>query len=590
LNALVSLSLQGGINKDDTTYSKVGRWTDSQWVRFFEKSIEKIGGFEKLIEDAVLGVARSQLPWVDNNQNRRDAIGTHRRLYYYYAGQFTNITPIRATSTINTDPFVTTASSAIVEVTDTAHGAAAGDIVSFSGATAVGGITINGEYTITTLVDANTYTITHTSAASSSATGGGASVVAAYEISAGLEDSILAFGYGVGGYGVGTYGSIRTTSITLAARTWSLGVRGDSLYACPRGGSIYKWSPGDTRATLLTNAPTQNVGIFVEEGGIIVAFGAGGQKSNVQWCDQDLDTLWTPAIDNTAGDKLLAQTGELLAGATTEDQVSILWTELRAVRMQRITDDFVFAFRSFPENTGIIGPNAGASLQSRFFWMGQDDFLMSDGAQVVPIPNSEDIRRYVFGDINVTQGAKCFAGINAQFSEVWFFYCSASSDEVNRYVSVNIKDFSWFNGNIDSFPRTSWADKGIYEAPFAFDPDGYMYQHETGKDADGAAIDAYVKTAPFADPSGRTIEVLSVIPDIKNQVGDVTVAIMVREDPQDSETTDDTVTLTTTSEAEEPRAAGRLVAFRIRSNAVGGDFRMGKPEFQAILTGARGRR
>lgn len=589
--SLVSLSLQGGVNKDDTTYSKSGRWIDTQWVRAFEKRIQKIGGWQKLLEDQVLGVGRSLLPWIDDDQNRRVAIGTHRRLYYYYAGTFVNITPIRATSTINNNPIATTSGSANVEITDTGHGAGQGDIVNLTGATAVGGITISGDYTIVSVSDADHYIITHSSAASSSATGGGASVVAAYEISVGLQNSVLAYGYGVGTYGTGTYGTLRTTSVILAARTWSLGVRGESLYACPRGGGIYKWSPGDTRATLLANAPTKNTAMFVTADGIVVAIGNDGAKRSVKWCDQDDDTDWSASIDDTAGDKSVVQASEMLAGATSEDQVSLLWSTNRAIRMQRITDDFIFAFRAFGADTGIIGPNAGIEHMSSFYWMGANDFLMSDGNQVIPIPNSEDIRRHVFGDINLTQSAKCFAGVNTDFSEIWFFYCSLGSTEVDRYVSVNVKEWAWFTGTITANPRTAWADNGVFEYPVAIDPDGSLYQHETGVNADGAAIEAYAKSAPFRDEQGRTIEILSVMPDIKDQVGVLNVAIYVRDDPQPvAETLEETLSFAANGAAQDPRAAGALVAFQFSSNEVDGNFRFGRPEFYARLTGSMGRR
>lgn len=587
----VNLDIKGGVNKDDTTYSQSGRWVDTQWARMFQKHVQKIGGWQKLLSSQVLGIGRSLLPWIDDGQNRRIAIGTHRRLYYYYAGTFVNITPIRATSTINNNPITTTSGSAIVEITDTAHGAAQGDIVNISGATAVGGITISGDYTITSVNSADSYNITHSSAASSSATGGGASVVAAYEISVGLADSALAFGYGVGSYGSGTYGTIRTTSVILAARTWSLGVRGESLYACPRGGGIYKWSPGDTRATLLTNAPTVNTGMFVTADGIIVAIGYGGAKRSIKWCDQDDDTDWTASITDTAGDKNVVQATELLAGATSEDQISMLWSADRAIRMQRITDDFIFSFRAFGADTGIIGPNAAVEHMSNFYWMHHDDFLMSDGNQVIPIPNSEDIRRYVFRDINTTQHAKCFAGVNTDFSEIWFFYCSENSTEIDRYVSVNVKDWTWFTGSISSNKRTAWSNNGVFTLPVAIDPSGYLYEHEFGYNADGAAIESYAKSAPFKDDQGRMIEVLSVIPDIKDQVGALNVAIYVRDDPQPAtDTLDQTLTFAADGAAQDPRAAGYLVSFKFTSNVVDGFYRFGRPEFFARLTGGANRR
>mgnify|MGYP001601656302 CR=1 FL=1 len=422
---LIKFALQPGVNKSETVYKERFRYVDTQAVRFFNGLLEKLGGWAKYYGTAIVGKGRDLFPWQDDDGNSRVAIGTSKKLYYLYAGVLTDITPRRSSGTLANNPLVTTSGSAVVEVTHTNHGAAACDYVTLGGATAVGGITPDGEYAITTIIGPDTYRITHSANATSSATGGGASVTYAYQISIGLDDSIDSHGYGVGTYSGGTYSGASSSTVTLHARTWSLAVRGEDLFASPRGGSIYRWQPGDVRATVLTNATLTNVGMFVTADGMVVAVGAGGNKRRVDWADQDAPTTWTPAITNTAGTKTIEIGGEIIDGCADQRGVNLVYTEMAAIAMQRVTTDFVFDWDALGEATGLIGPNAHAHFLSRSYWMSNEDFLMFDG-RVQPIPNSSDIRQLAFADINETQRAKFHAGVNAKFSEIWFFFAAMS--------------------------------------------------------------------------------------------------------------------------------------------------------------------
>ena len=207
---LASTKFAPGFDKQSTSYGAEGKWVDGENIRFRYSQPEKIGGWVKLFGDKLIGVVRDQFAWSDLTGTRHLALGTDRKLYVYKEGVIIDITPIRATQDNLTNPFVTTSGSAIVTVTDAAHGAVAGDFVTFSNSDAVGGLDMNAEFEITSIISASQYTVTHSSNASSGATGGGSSAVtAAYQISPGPE--VNAYGYG---WGISAWNGVITPIIT----------------------------------------------------------------------------------------------------------------------------------------------------------------------------------------------------------------------------------------------------------------------------------------------------------------------------------------------------------------------------------------
>ena len=207
---LASTKFAAGYDKQSTAYGAEGKWVDGENIRFRYGQPEKIGGWIKLFADKLIGVVRDQFAWSDLTGTRHLALGTDKKLYIYKEGAIADVTPLRNTETGLTNPFVTTSGSAIVTVTDASHGATAGDFVTFSGASAVGGLDMNAEFEITEVTSSSVYTVTHSSNASSGATGGGSSAVtAAYQISPGPE--VNAYGYG---WGISAFNGVITPTIT----------------------------------------------------------------------------------------------------------------------------------------------------------------------------------------------------------------------------------------------------------------------------------------------------------------------------------------------------------------------------------------
>lgn len=589
----VEFNVSPGVVKDDTERraarkGRKRRWVDSDRIRFVGGLPQKLGGWQKFISDAaVIGKGRGMLSWISNSNVKYIAIGTHKKLYAMTGLALYNITPIRATDT-PTDPFTTTASSAEVLVASVGHGAVVGDYVEISGASAVGGITIDGNYLITGVPDGDSFTIDHTSAATSSASGGG-SVTLQFEIQSGLEDSTEGAGYGVGGYGSGTYGTSRATSILIAARTWRLEQWGEYLVACHSGGSIYEWQlDTGVRAQVLSNAPTDNKGIFVTDEQHLVALGAGGDELKVEWSDQSDNTTWSPTDTNTAGGRTLAGGEKIQTGLRTRGSNLIL-TDSAAWLMTFIGGQDVFGFaQASAKGSGIIGPNAATEVDGTCYWMGNGDFFVFDGF-VRRLPNSQEIRRFVFDNLTEVQREKVYCVSNTAFSEIWWFY--PTSTENDMYVKYTYAGDGgvW---DVGTMARTAAIDRSTFTTPMMMGDDGYIYQHETGNDDDGSAMNEYIRSGIYEVGDGNQMfDVLGIIPDVANLTGSLDVTLLSREYPHGTEESTDAGDITTsTTKLDDFRASGRQLGFQIGSAFAGTEWRWGTMRFEIEETGGPGER
>jgi len=230
---LASIKFAPGFDKQSTSYGAEGKWIDGENVRFRYGQPEKIGGWLKLTNEKLIGAVRDQHAWTSLDGTRHLALGTDKKLYLYVEGAILDITPIRATQANLTNPFVTTNGSPIVTVTDAGHGAAVGDFVTFSNAAAVGGLDMNAEFEITAVASSSVYTVTHSSNASSGATGGGSSTVDVdYQISVGPETNIYGYGWGISAW-QGTPATVITDQLNeaLDATETAIDVDDGSVFA-----------------------------------------------------------------------------------------------------------------------------------------------------------------------------------------------------------------------------------------------------------------------------------------------------------------------------------------------------------------------
>ena len=591
---LKELVIPPGIVTVETDRGAAGRWKDGNNVRFYMGKPEKIGGYQKNNASYTFtGKARGIVDWQTLDLDKIIGIGTHLKLYVWAMGIYYDITPIRASSTINADPFAMVDTSTTVTVTDTAHGAVVDDYVTFSGASAAGGITVVGEYQIQSITDANTYTITHSSAATSTVSGGGAAVVAAYQIKTGSETTRPVSGFGAGTYGAGTYGTTRSIAQFLAlARTWSLDNWGEDLIACPRGGAIYVWdaSVGFTsnRATLISQAPATAKAIFVsDEDRHLVALGAYNGSADdpmyIAWCDAEDYTVWTAAEGNSAGDKRLDSGNEIYCAVKTKRE-TLIFTDSTLWSMTFIGPPYIYDFAPIGLNGKIQSPNAAKEYDGRVWWMGEHEFYVYDGSiRVVPCA----VLNHVFDDLNTDQKIMVFAGANHDFGELWWLYPSADSDECDKFVLYNIVDNAWSFGELS---RTVYVgDSKTFINPYALGGDGYLYDHESGVNADGSALSAYIESGDMEIGEGDDVmHVSRFVPDFKRLTGTLSLTLKGRKYPQSStQKTKGPYDVTSSTTKLKPRIRARQIAIRLAVSSVGSDFRVGTLRMDAQPDGKR---
>lgn len=588
---LKRLPMAPGIFRDEPPLSVETYFQDGNNVRSYRGKVEKLGGWTKLIPDQLRGKARNMTSWTSNSGGIFMAAGTHTKLYAIAEEASHNITPYKEEGSL-TDPFATTNGSNIITVTDASHGLGVGDAVFFSGASAGGGVTVNGEYVVTSIVNGSTYTITHSSAATSTAAAHGGTVGYKYEIPIGQEYGALYFGWGVGSWGSGAWGTPRTSNILLAPRTWSLDHWGEYLLASPRGGTLYEWDLSlSGRAVVIANAPDRINSFFISPERFVVALGANEEISGlynpmlVRWCAQSDNTDWTASATNTAGEFPLAVGSKIIAGTSSRLQ-NLIWTDTALYSMQYRADiEFIFGFDVVGTNCGLAGPNAFAEKDGMAFWMTPNgQFYVYDGSapRALDCPN----QRFVYDNIVRRQFDAIHCGINSKYSEVWWWYSDGGNGnyESNRFISYNYADNAWFIGDLS---RTAWLDKTFFDGPIGAGPDGYLYVHEVGTTADGAAMGDRIETAPFdMDDGDMTVNLSRIVPDME-LTGAVDFTIRTRRFPAKPMEMELVREYSDSMHRIDLRAQGRQMSLSISSKTAETSWRMGDLRVDITPAGPR---
>lgn len=525
---LQKLLFKPGVNRETTRYAAEEGWFDCDKVRFRGGLPEKIGGWQPLSNYTFLGLCRSLHSWVTLSNQKLLGVGTNLKFYLEKGGLYYDITPERTPSGVSlTNPFATTSGSTTVTVTDANGGYVNGDFVTFSGASAVGGLTLNGEFQIT-YITGNTYTIESATAASSSATGGG-SVTAKYQINVGPEIEIPLVGWGAGGWNQGTWGNgIETATDSL--RLWSQSNFGEDLIFGPRNGSVYYWDASNAdglngRAVELStlggasNTPTvQNFILVSDISQFVFCFGANTIGSAVQdpllirWSDQANAAQWTPGATNQAGDIKLSKGSQIVTALQSRQEV-LVWTDAAMYALQYLGGALVWGSQLLGENISIASQNSAAYSDGVAYWMGRDSFYMYDGR----VKNLRcDLKRFVFNDFNFDQIDQVFAGTNEGFDEVWWFYCSADSTTIDKYVVYNHVLDVWYNGTL---ARSAWLDSGTRAHPVAATYSNNLVTHENGVDDNvtgtNTAISSFITSAQFDIQDGNSFSFIRrILPDV----------------------------------------------------------------------------
>ena len=613
---LQKLQLKPGVDRENTRYAAEGSWYETDKVRFRRGMPQKIGGWVRLSSATFLGVCRSMLNWVTLQRQNLVSVGTNLKYYIERGGAYFDVTPIRATATL-TNPFTTTSGSATVLVTDTAHGALQNDFVTFSGASAVGGLTLNGEFQIS-FISEDTYNITSATNASSSATGGG-TVTATYQINTGSEIAVPFTGWSAGTWGSNTWGNSGTTLSPI--RLWSQANFGEDLFFTYRGGELFYWDASNdltTRAVYLSSlsgasdVPTIVNKAFVSDiFRFAFCFGANDLGLSaldpmlIRWSDQEDVANWTPAATNQAGSLRLSRGSEIVTAIQARQEV-LVWTDTALFGLQYLGAPEVWGAQLLGDNITIASTNAAVYSGNIAYWMGTDKFYSYDGT-VKTLPCS--VRSYVFNDFNFSQYAQVVAGTNERFDEIWWFYCSAGVTQNDRYVVYNYLQDIWYYGTLS---RSAWIDSDLRENPMAATYSNNLVNHEVGYDnqegATASAITATITSSEFdLDDGDKFMFINRMLPDVTFDGSTVSApaATMTLLPMQNSGsgynnplseggTNTSTVTRLATVPIEKftgqvfVRVRGRQMAFTMESTEIGVAWKLGIPRLDMRPDGRRG--
>lgn len=599
---LIKAQFQPGIDKQTSTYGAEGKWVDSKNVRFRTGLPEKIGGWEKVVNKNIAGVVRGIKAWVSNTGVRYVALGTDRKLYVYSEGIFFDITPLRRSNVGLTNPFTTTSGSAIVTVADSSHGFAVGDFVIFKNFSAVGGLDMNNEFEVKSVVNGNSFTVQHTSNASSSVSGGGGSGNLDGLITVGTAVSTFGFGWSVGAWqGTGRAWNTpsSTSTVALDATYWSLDTFGEDLLCVRNNDKIYRWdlsagtgtraaaipgAPERSRLTLVSS-PDRHIFLFGTE----VTIGNATTQDDLflRFSSQEDFNTWAPASTNTAGTFRIQDGSKIMSAVRSRGSI-LVWTDTALHALNNIGPPFIFGLSQIGANCGAVSPNSVVDVNGVTFWMSQTAFYMFDGA-IKKLPCT--VQDFVFDDIDGTAQGQVATAVNTDFNEVTWFYPTNNSNFLNKSVTYNYLENVWYTN--DGFARTGWIDRGVYSAPYApcYKPttlpnnevimgvtagSSILYAHEAGFNDDGAAMECEITSGDFDIQEGDEVFLCSrVLPDFKTLTGNADVRVRFANYPASTNTRDFTSTITDTTKFFSVRGRGRQANLKISADAVNDNWRFG---------------
>jgi hypothetical protein len=632
---LTEIKFAPGIDKQDTSVGAAGRWVDSDNVRFRYGLPEKVGGWQSLLNESIVGVVRKQHAFVDNDGNRYVALGTDKFLLLYFEGGLYDITPLKTALTSAT--LATTNASPICSITTgTDHNLSLGDIILLDNVTLpVGTGYVDADFEdklfqVTSITSNTVFTITQTTNATATVATGGSIDVVPYE-QVGPAAQTYGYGFGVGPYGSTIGGTewgnaVNAASVVLEPGLWSLSNFGQVLVATIANGKTFTWDSAiaarlTTRAStttsgfVTTNNPTATRVTLISPTtrhlihlGTETTIGDPSTQDDmfIRFSIDENINEYTPEATNTAGTQRI-QDGTKIIGALVAKENILVWTDNALYTMKFVGAPFTFGFEQVGTNCGLIGKNSAIEIDGVAYWMGNNGFFSFDGT-VNTLPCS--VEDYVYDDIDTTKGQQVNAGINNLFTEVVWWYPTAGSEFNNRYVVFNYGQSNgqlpmgnWYTGvNVNSI-RTSWIDSLIYPKPYATaynsSNDGtfpvvigqsglgasVFFEQETGTDQvnpDGSTtiLTSFVQSFDFslqANQSEIFLAMRRFLPNFKVLTGNNQVTIGVSDYPSDSvaATRLSPFTIDATTDKVDTRARGRYASIKIENINLGETWRFG---------------
>ena len=632
---LTEIKFAPGIDKQDTSVGAAGRWVDSDNVRFRYGLPEKVGGWQSLLNESIVGVVRKQHAFVDNDGNRYVALGTDKFLLLYFEGGLYDITPLKTALTSAT--LATTDASPICSITTgTDHNLSLGDIILLDNVTLpVGTGYVDADFEdklfqVTSITSNTVFTITQTTNATATVATGGSIDVVPYE-QVGPAAQTYGYGFGVGVYGstiggTGWGNAVNAASVILEPGLWSLSNFGQVLVATIANGKTFTWdsaiaarlttrastttsgftttnNPTATRVTLISPTTRHLIHLGTE-----TTIGDPSTQDDmfIRFSIDENINEYTPEATNTAGTQRI-QDGTKIIGALVAKENILVWTDNALYTMKFVGAPFTFGFEQVGTNCGLIGKNAAIEIDGVAYWMGNNGFFSFDGT-VNTLPCS--VEDYVYDDVDTTKGQQVTAGINNLFTEVVWWYPTAGSEFNNRYVVFNYGQSNgqlpmgnWYTGvNVNSI-RTSWIDSLVYPKPYATaynsSNDGtfpvvigqsglgasVFFEQETGTDQvnpDGSTtiLTSFIQSFDFslqANQSEIFLAMRRFLPNFKVLTGNNQVTIGVSDYPSDSvaATRLSPFTIDATTDKVDTRARGRYASIKIENINLGETWRFG---------------
>jgi hypothetical protein len=632
----IALRFKPGVNRDQTNYSNEGGWFECDKVRFLSGFPQKIGGWLKQTPNTFLGTCRQLFNYVTTFGDNLLAVGTNLKLYIEAGGYFYDITPLQATTAAGDVTFTATNGSSTVTVLDTGAPAQVGNYVQFVDAVSLGGnvtaaiLNVNQGFEITTIINANAYTIEVPVTANASDSGnGGSATIGKYQIAVGTPGGTFGYGWGTDTWGRLEWGLGGTIPVALSGSDWWYDNFDNDLVANLRDGPVYYWERGSsvnpgvalqTNAILLSTkatadgysanaVPAKVMQVLVSQNDKhLLAFGSVPFGSTnvadfdpllIRWADQDNPGQWTPTPTNSAGFIRVSRGSRIVRALPTRQEI-LVWTESHLYSFQYLGTTDVFGLQELADNISILSPRACVTVNNVTYWMGHDKFYVYSG-RVETLPCT--LRQFVYQDINYGQADTIISGTNEGWNEVWWIYPSSTSSYPNRYVIYNYLERIWYYGNID---RTAWLDSPLREYPMAVNTPsgsdtGVLYDQENGLDDDGAPIESYIQSSDFDIADGEQFMLTRrMLPDVNfakstAAAPEVTLQIRPRNFPgsgfQPVGTTDSKPVIETAvdvyTEQVFIRARARQMALKISSEDLGVNWQLGVPRLDARADGKR---
>jgi hypothetical protein len=430
------------------------------------------------------------------------------------------------------------------------------------------------------------------------------------------------------GWGLG----VSSGGVGQQLRLWSHSNYGEDLIFNPRGSALYYWAVNANpnifdRGVVMAAGATVNGAVmelttpslvnFVmvsDASRFVICFGCNDPTGvyataaldplQIRWSQQEEYYTWTPAATNQAGDYRISHGSEIITAQQARQEI-LVFTDSAVYSMQYLGPPYVWGFQLMGDNISIAGPNVVSTANNITYWMGTDKFYMYSG-RVETLPCS--LRQYVYEDINMLQSYQFFSGTNEGYNEIWWFYCSAGSTVIDKYVIFNHLERTWYYGTME---RTFWLDSPLRESPMAAGYNGQLLYHEIGND-DGTTspatpIVSYCQSSDFDIGDGHNFGLVSrIIPDVTFDGSDVaaptvTFGVRPRQNPGANYGTSNNPNVVSVdnyisqryydvqqfTQYVYVRVRGRQMAFRIGSSALGVAWQLGAPRLDVRPDGRR---